>query len=149
MFPLFQKYLNSYVRNNKLVNNVVYHSCLSMLASGKHPYFFKLPRVLSLSRMLVEFSDLYIPPCVEKLFQFMVFTLENALNLGIFTHSPVTHSKLQEQFFENMFSQWPRTKGWGKLWFALLKFNLKMWRWLGTLLYLYFVWFIVFLNMMV
>ena len=86
MFPLFQKYLNSQVRNNKLVNNVVYHSCPSRLASGKHPYFFKLLRVLSLSRMLAEFSDLYSRPSVEKLFQFMVFTLENTLNLGIFTH---------------------------------------------------------------
>ena len=34
----------------------------------------------------------------------MVFTLlENALNLGIFTHAPVPHSKLQTQFFENLF----------------------------------------------
>ena len=33
----------------------------------------------------------------------MVFTLENALNLAIFTHAPVTYSKLQVQFFDNMF----------------------------------------------
>ena len=34
----------------------------------------------------------------------MVFTfLENALNLGIFTHAPVPHSKLQPEFFENLF----------------------------------------------
>ena len=34
----------------------------------------------------------------------MVFTfLENALNLGIFTHAPVPHSKLQAKFFENLF----------------------------------------------
>ena len=34
----------------------------------------------------------------------MVFTLlENALNLGIFTHAPVPHSKLQTKFFENLF----------------------------------------------
>ena len=94
MFPLFQKYLNSQVRNSKLLNSVVYHSCPSRLASGKDPYFFKLLRVLSLSRMFVECSDLYIPPCVAKRFQFLVVTLENALNLSIFTHAPVTHSKL-------------------------------------------------------
>ena len=34
----------------------------------------------------------------------MVFTLlENALNLGIFTHAPVPHSQLQTEFFENLF----------------------------------------------
>ena len=56
MFPLFQKYLNTQVRTNKLVNSVVYHLCSSTLASGIHPYFFKLVRVLSLSRMLAQFS---------------------------------------------------------------------------------------------
>ena len=56
MFPHFQKYLNPQVRTNKLVNSVVYHLCLSILASGIHPYFFKLLRVLSLSRMPVQFS---------------------------------------------------------------------------------------------
>ena len=113
MFPLFQKYLNPQVRNSKLVNSVVYHSCPSRLASGKHPYFFNLLRVLSLSRMLVEFSDLYIPQSVAKVFQFMVFTLENAFNLNIFTHAPVAHSKLQIQCFENMFSPWPRARSGG------------------------------------
>ena len=34
----------------------------------------------------------------------MVLTfLENALNLGIFTHAAVPHSKLQAEFFENLF----------------------------------------------
>ena len=45
-----------------------------------------------------------MPPCVGKTFKFIVFTfLENALNLGIFTHAPVPHSKLQPKFFENLF----------------------------------------------
>ena len=52
--PSFSKYFNPQVRTNKLVNSVVYHPCPSRLASGIHPYFFKLLRVLSLSRMLVE-----------------------------------------------------------------------------------------------
>ena len=35
----------------------------------------------------------------------MVFTfLENALNLGIFNYVPVLHSKLQAEFFGNLFS---------------------------------------------
>ena len=34
----------------------------------------------------------------------MVFTfLENALNLGVFTHAPVPHLKLQAESFENLF----------------------------------------------
>ena len=88
-----------------------YHPCPSRLASGIHHYFFKLLGVLSLSRMLVEFSNLRIPPCVGTIFQFMVFTLENALNLRICTHCSVSHSKFQIQFFENLFS--PRTKNKG------------------------------------
>ena len=39
--------------------------------------------------------------------------LENALNLCIFTHAPVPHSKLQVEFFENLFHL--RRKGWRKL----------------------------------
>ena len=58
--------------------------------------------------MLVEFSLklLYIPPCVGKFFKFIIFTfLENALNLGIFTHVP-PHSKLGPKFL----SSHPRQK---------------------------------------
>ena len=56
VFPLFQKYINPQDRTNKLANRFVYHLCSSILASGIKPYFFKLLRVLSLSRMLVQFS---------------------------------------------------------------------------------------------
>ena len=39
----------------------------------------------------------------------MVLTfLENALNLGVFSHAPTPHSKLQAKFFENKF---PPTAG--------------------------------------
>ena len=38
----------------------------------------------------------------------MVFTLENELNLCIFAHAPVPHSKLQVQFLVNLFP--PRAK---------------------------------------
>ena len=74
-------------------------------------------------RMLVEFSDLHIPTCVGKFFQFMMFTfLENALNLYIFTQAMICS--------------------------ATLKFYQKIWRWLGTLVYLHFVWYVIFLNVM-
>ena len=53
IFPLFQKYLNSQVRTKKVVNSAV----LQDQAQGYIlSYFFRLFRVLSLSRMLVKFS---------------------------------------------------------------------------------------------
>ena len=74
-------------------------------------------------RILVEFSNLHIPTCVRNFFQFMMFTfLENALNLCIFTHTMICS--------------------------PILKFSQKIWRWLGTLIYLHFVWFVIFLNVM-
>ena len=127
-----------------------YHPCPSRLASGMHPFIFlhKRLRVLSLQNACWIFSDLYTPVWVGKNFEFMVFIfLENALDLCIFTHAPVHHSKLQVQFLENLLPL-PRRKWWRKLWFALSKFNQKIWRWLGTLVYLHFVWFAIFLNVM-
>ena len=100
-----------------------------------------------LSRMLVEFFLTCIFQHVWKKVSIYVFLfLENALNLCIFTHAPVPHSKFQLEFFENLF---PSTrKGWRKLWFARSKFNQNIWRWPGTLFYLHFVWFLIILNMM-
>ena len=110
-------------------------------------YFFKFLRVLSLQNACRIFYDLHIPTWVGKSFQCMVFTfLENALNLCMFTHAPVPHSKLQVEVFENYFP--PRRKGWRKLWFAQQKFNWKIWRWLGILVYLHLVWVVIFLNVM-
>ena len=43
-------------------------------------------------------------PCVGNIFTFMVLKfLEYALNLGIFIHAPFLHSKIQVEFFENLF----------------------------------------------
>ena len=108
MFHLFQNHINLQVRTKKLVNSVVYHSCPLRLALGIHYYFFKLLRVLSLSRMIVEFSLTYICYHVGKIFSIYGVTLENTSNLWMFIHAPVPHSKLQVQFFENLCS--PRAK---------------------------------------
>ena len=78
MLPLFQKYLSPQVRTNKLVNSVVCHPCPSRLALE----FYLSPECL---------------PSVGKNFQFMVFILENALNLRIFTHTLVPNTKLQKR----------------------------------------------------
>ena len=80
IFPHFQKYLNPQFRTKKLVNSVFYHPCSSRLASQGYTflYSFKLLRVLHLHNACWIFSDLYIPTCMVKIFQFMVFTvLEN------------------------------------------------------------------------
>ena len=95
--------------------------------------------------MLVEFSRTCIFHHMWETFFHVWWTfLENALNLCIFTDAPVPHSKLQVEFYKNLFP--PRRKGWRKLWLglALSKFNQKIWRWLETLVYLYFVWFVIF-----
>ena len=61
--------------------------------------------------MLIEFTLTFMFHYMwEKCFIFMLLTfLENALNLGIFTHVPVPQSKLEVEFFENLFP--PRQKG--------------------------------------
>ena len=147
MFPHFQKYLNPKVRINKLVNIVFSCFLLSFKISLRDAFFHIYINSWGfyLSRMLVDFLWLVYS---GKIFQFMEFTFrENALNLCIFTHAPlVPHSKVQVGFFENLFP--PRRNGWKKLWFALSKVNQKIRRWLGKLVYLHFVWFVIFLNVM-
>ena len=107
-------------------------------------YFLKFFRVVSLSRICWISSDLYIPPCVRKIFQFMVFTFSgNALNLCIFTHVPSPPLKTPGKIFWKSVS--PKTKEEEK---TLSKFKQKTWSWLGTLVYLYLVWFVIFLNVM-
>ena len=78
-------------------------------------YFYRFLRVLSPSRILAEFSATL---CGKNLLSMMFVVLENALNLGIFPHGPVSHSKLQAISFQSLFP-----KRWRKLWFSLSKFN--------------------------
>ena len=139
MFPLFQKYLNPQVRSSKLVNSFVYHLCLSILASGiSSPYFLNSLGFHLSPECLFNFLWLVYSTICGKNFQFMVLTLENELNLCIFTHAPVIHSKLQVQFFENLFPPRAKSKGVEDN-YALLRFDQKIWKWHGTLVYLYVV----------
>ena len=136
----FSKYLNPQVRTNKLANSVVYHLCPSKLASGIHLCFFKLLRVLSLSRMLVEFSLTCIFHHVWEKFSSLWYSHYKMHWIYAFLLMPQTPTHISRyNFLKICFPQEPRTKGWMKLWFALLKLNHKIWRWLGTLVYLYFV----------
>ena len=55
---------------------------------------------------------LYIPQYMGNIFKFMVFTSqENIFNLGIFYSCPVPNSKLQAEFFENLFPQTVESSG--------------------------------------
>ena len=89
-------------------NSVFYLPCPSRLASGIHPYnFFKLLRISSHQNVYWILSDLYIPTCVGKIFQFMVFTfLENHWIYAflLMPQSP-TQNSLQNFLFP------PRQKG--------------------------------------
>ena len=88
-------------------NSVFYLPCQSRLASGIHPYnFFKLLRISSHQNVYWILSDLYIPTCVGKIFQFMVFTfLENHWIYAFLLMSQSLAHKLLVAFFENLFPQ--------------------------------------------
>ena len=135
MFLLFQKYINFVVRTNKLVNSVVYHPFPSRLASGIHPYFFKLLRVLSLFRMLFEFSLACMFHHSQKFFNLCCShkKMHWIYSFLLMTQSPTQNSRYN--FLKICLPQGPRKKGWRKQWFALLKFNQEIWKWLGTLVY--------------
>ena len=118
---------------------------------------------LSPEFLLNFFSNFYIPPCLRKIFKFMEFIfIENALIWGIFTQ-PLSHSKLAPTFLSSRPGQKeithsPRQHS-SKIFFpeqhkrveetifALSKLSQKMWRWLGTLGFLYFAWFVLFFQM--
>ena len=125
-FLSFEKISEPPSQNQKMVNSVVYHPCTSRVTSRIH--FFHIP-LNYLGFYLSQFVELSLT-CIfhlmwETFFQFMVLTfLENALNLCIFTHTLVPDSKLQVELFENLFP--PIRNRWGKLRFALSKFNHKI-----------------------
>ena len=100
MFLLFKKYLNPHVRTKKFINKVVYHPCPWRLASG----------IFSLQNACWIFSDLYIPQCVGKFFQFMVFTLVFKCIESIHFYSyPSPPLKTPGRIFRKSVS--PKTKG--------------------------------------
>ena len=106
IFPHFQKHLNPQVRTKKLVNSVFYHSYPSRLAAQGYIflYFFKLLRVLSLQNACWIFSDLYIPTCVGKIFQFMVFTFLENHWIYAFLLMPQFPTHVREKIFNIWYS---------------------------------------------
>ena len=115
MSPHFSKYLKPKVRTNKLVSRAVLFTTL-VLQDYTQGYILHISLNslgFYLPRMLLEFYLTCIFQYVGENFSMMFSFLENALNLCIFTHAPVPHSKLQLEFFENLFLL--RRKGWRKL----------------------------------
>ena len=139
MFPLFQKYLNSQARANRLVNSVVYHTFPSRMTSRIHSFIFlkTLWGFISLKNACWTFSNLHILPCAEK--KISVYGAHIPRKLIESIHFYLCPSPPLKN---------PGRKGWRKLWFALSKFNQKIRRWPGTLVYLYFACFVIFLNVM-
>ena len=75
-----------------MANSFVYHPCPSRLVSRIHPFIFlETPYgFISLQNVCWIFSNLYILPCMGKIFKFISFAfLENtlAINLDIFIHT--------------------------------------------------------------
>ena len=143
--PPFQGYVKPQVRINKMITISLKDICFDIFINSLGLY-------LSPEYWLNFLSNLYIQPWLGKNFKFMVLIfLENALNLGIFTHAPIkvegNYSFSPCSIFSKIYFP-QQHNGWRKLWFALSKFNRKIWSWLGTLRYLYFVWFVIFSNVM-
>ena len=132
-----------------MVNSVIYHSWSSRLTLVMHPYFFKLLRVLSLSRRLVEFSLASICYHIwEKIFNLWCSHQKMHWIYWYLVTPQFPSQHLRCNVLKICFPQGPRTNWSWKIWFSLLNFNQKIWRWLGTIVYLYFVWFVIFLNVM-
>ena len=93
---------------------------------------------------------LYVPLCVGKLFQFYgIHIPKKCIESRNFYSCPNSPIKTPGRNFENLFA--PRRKGWKKPWFALLKYNQKISRWPGKLIYFTrytFAWFVIFWNVM-
>ena len=148
--PSFSKYISTTMfRTRKLVNGVVYHLSPPILASGIHPYFFKLLKVLSLSRILVQFSLTCIFHHVwEKISIYGIHIRKWIESMHFYSYPSSPLKTPGTIFWKSVFLKGQEPRGWRKLWFALLKFNHKIWRWHGTLAYLYVLWFMIFLNVM-
>ena len=99
-----------------MVNSVVYHTCPSRLSSKIHPFIFHNSwRFYLTPECLPNFLWLAYPTicgeniCSSQLLFAVPPPQKNASNLCIFTHASVIHSKLQAEFFENLFPR--KTKG--------------------------------------
>ena len=124
----FRRYLNFFqIRINKMVNSITTLALQDQSQGYILSYFFKVLRVLPLSRMLVQFS----------------------LKTCIFHHVWETFEKKHWIYkFLLMLpplSTPPPTTSQSKLAPKSIK---KIWRWLGTFGYLYFSWFEIFSNVM-
>ena len=100
------------------LKNKLFHISLNSLGFHLYPQYWIFP-------------NLYIPPCMGKVFNLWCSHSWKIHWIYAFLLMPVPHSKLQAGFLENLFPA--RWKGWRKPLFALWKFNQKIWRWLYIL----------------
>ena len=84
---------------------------------------------------------------VEKFQICGVHIPRKCIELGIFTHAPFSTQNIRQNLLKICFPQ--QQEGMEKtiIWFIQIQAeNMKMIRWYGALAYLYFVWFVLFLN---
>ena len=126
-----------------------------------HISIYFLGFYLSLQCLLNFLENSNIPSRVEKIFKYMVFKfLEITLNLDLF-YTPLPSQisfkflslrrailliPLRSHFLKICFPQ--QEKEVGEI-MTLPEFNQKIWRWLGTLGYLYCAWAVIFSNAMI
>ena len=101
-----------------------------------------------------QIYGIHIPrKCDESRHFYSCPTPQSKLSPKFLSSPPLPQAELNYAFPQAAFFQKSvppqQQKGWRKLWFALSKFYQKIWRWLGTLGYLCFVWLAIFSNMMV
>ena len=135
-----QKYLNPEVRNNKLVNGVSLPTLFFKISPTDTSFHISLNSLgVYLSRMLAEFSMTFIFHHVwEKCFNLWCWYSQKMHWIYAFLLVPQSH--IQNSRWTFLKICFPRNGGGGrKLWFAQSKSSQKVWRWLGTLVYLDFV----------
>ena len=144
-----------------MVSSLDYRPCPSRWASRIHHFKYSLGFYLSPECLLNFLSNFYISPCVAKIFQFMEFIPRKLIDSRHFyscpsplkksppcsCHHALGRSKLLIPPGSILF---PPTAERGVENYKLLSQNSvqKIWGWLGTLGFLYFVWVAVFSNMM-
>ena len=139
MFPHSQKYLNPQIRNKKLVNSVLLPPLSFKINLRDTSFHISLNSLGLLNFLWLGYFNTNI--CVKKFSIYGVQIPKKSLNLCFFTHAPVAHSK---PLLELFVSPKTETRGGRKKWFALSKFNQKIWRRLGTLVYFHLIWLQIF-----
>ena len=133
-----QKYLNLQVRTDILVNSVFSPPLSYKISLRVTSFHISLNSLgFSLQNCLLNFLSCIFQHVWEKVFSLWCSHSPKMNWMYHFYSCPSPLLKTPGRIFWK--SVFPQTR-WRKLWFALSKFNQKIWRWLGTLVYFHLVW---------